>query len=156
MSLVTWRRYLFQNFKTHAVPSMLEPQLAAEMTARGARLSDYAAQGLENPKTIIGWGIDFGGMAHLHRPFEDFEWAGLALAIPSGDVAMVLRSLAELEPRRFIDGTAYFKLTVWMHCTVMTPEQHADLLALVEAVRDRAEERAALFQASLDRADLGN
>lgn len=32
----TWRRYLFQNFKTHAVPVMLEPQLAAEMTARDA------------------------------------------------------------------------------------------------------------------------
>jgi hypothetical protein len=148
---MTWRRYIFEGFLTHVVPSSLEFPFALEMTARNADLM-VPSHG-ENPRTITEWGFDRGGGCHLHRPYEEFTWAGLAISVPSQDVAHIVDRLSALELRRFACGTAYRKLKVWHHATVMTPEQAEDLCLLLTARLATARVRDEEFHAAIRRAD---
>lgn len=152
--MTIWRRYVFQNFKTHAVPVELEVQFVCEMNRRGAELcpalSGYA---MKNPATITEWGVDVGGMCNLHRPHENFTWCGLEMSIPCEDVPVFAIRLGSLQRRWFADGAEYRKLTTWQHCTVMTPDQEESLRAAIVARLASAEDRDRMFREAADRGE---
>ncbi len=150
---MTWRRYLFRDFIVHVVPAELADHLLADLAARGGggapALQDLREHQIANPATITSWGLDLGGMAQEGRPLEHFTWAGLDLAVPSDQVAIIAGIVAALPVRRFAGGPDYLKLKLWRHATVMTPEQRVELALLLAHRVAEARERAAAFEATL-------
>jgi hypothetical protein len=141
---------MFDNFLTHTVSADLEAQLLREMGSRGAVLRPSRPE-LENPRAVTDYCIDFGGGAYVHRPMEEFTWAGLEMAIPSDQVAGAIRVINGLPLRRFADGRPYLKLKHWHFALVMTPTQHVELCARLAGIADAAERRAEAFEAALER-----
>lgn len=140
--MTTWYRYSFDRALVHIVPDSLAEQLVAEMTERGHPVHDYAATYTAevaaslggNPKVMTEWCIDFGGMVHVHQPYETFSIDGLAVDVASDRIDRVAELVAAAPLRRFADGNAYYKLRHWMHATVLT---HAQLTELKRQLSER-------------------
>ena len=148
-----WRRFMFQHWMTHVVPDLLVPGLLADLESRGgAALAPIGAEyDHENPAVVTSWALDVGGRAFLHEPVEEATIDGLRLELPSRQLPAILARLHALPRRRFACGAAYFKLKPWLHAVVMTPDQHANLLALLQDRAGHAAIRARLFQEAMIR-----
>lgn len=148
-----WRRFVFRDWMTHVVPDVLVPGLLADLESRGgAALAPIGAEyDHENPAAVTSWALDVGGRAFLHEPMEEATIDGLRLELPSRQLPAILSRLHALPRRRFADGAGYFKLKPWLHALVLTPGQHATLLALLHDQAGHAAIRARLFQEALIR-----
>lgn len=150
-----WRRWMFENFKTHAVCAELEGPLLDDLRRRGAReMSLPADSSIVNPAAIADWCLDIGGPCHTERPYESFPWHGLTMGVPSEHVGRIADVAAGLRQRRFDAGPSYYKLKLWHHALVMTPVQYHDLVAALTALVEPAEVRAEAFESAVRRASL--
>lgn len=157
--MTTWYRYSFDNALVHIVPDSLAEQLVTEMTDRGHPLQDYVATyGHEvaaslggNPKVMTEWCIDFGGMVHVHQPYETFRVDGLSIEIAADRVDGVAELVAAAPLRHFADGSAYYKLRHWMHATALTRSQATSLAKQLAERAPAAAARSDEFTAALKR-----
>lgn len=157
--MTTWNRYSFDKALVHIAPDSLAEQLVAEMTDRGHPLQDYVAMyGQEvaaslggNPKPMTEWCIDFGGIVHVHQPYETFSIDGLAIDVASDRVDSVLELVSKSQLRRFSDGAPYYKLRHWLHATVLTRSQATSLAKQLLERRAVAAAKSDEFTAALKR-----
>jgi hypothetical protein len=150
-----WFQLLFDRATTHIAPASVLDRLVAEMIGRKHPLVDVvekfgpvnAVHAGPNPKLITEWGIDIGGSCHTGRPIEVFLIEGLALSIPSEDVALILADLQACPRRTFDDRTAYLKLHA-AHCAmVMRADDRDALVDQIVARLPAADERSEAFKA---------
>lgn len=131
--------------KTHWVCPELYTLLLADLTKRFGPLPH---QGKKRECTVF---MDMPGMVHKDRPIEKFTLGstGLAVEVPSEDVAAILEQIADVDVRRFgdADRTRYYKLHNAYHCFVLTPKQYTLLVKLMRAGVEGAEQRAKAFWA---------
>ena len=138
--MITWFRIAFEEARTHCVPQDLAAELIIDMAGRGHPIENYEkrygrdhAESLGgNPKLTTEWGFDMGGMCYQHEPRETIEVDGLAIEVPCYQWRGILSTLARCTLRTLADGTPYHKLHLWMHATVMTPNQFAAVMRVLE------------------------
>lgn len=161
--MTRWSRISFDKAMVHAVSADLEPQLVAEMLARGHAIKDFVTEyGLEhalalggNPKAITEWAFDIGGACHKDTPLETFDIDGLAVSVPVDQYELIQLGIERVDRapiRRFAGGDWYYKIKFWVHATVLTPAQRDTLLHGIEDRRAHALERARRFHEAAERA----
>ena len=154
---MTWKRITFREGKTHAVHADFESLLMADLRQRlDLEPASLAPEGLGyDPaeyvpiKAITAWCFDLGGSCFVDEPMIDLGVLdGLAISAPArqvGDLAGSLPPTLQRPPRRFGDGTPYYKLHHWMFCFVASPAQLAQLAQLAATKAPEAAQQAAAF-----------
>lgn len=121
---MTWHRIIFYGAVPHVASDELQQEVLDDLLARGATLREQ--------KVIAEWGVDLPGVVRISRPFEEFDFEGSKVAIPSEDVGSFLIRLRNLPLRRFSNGKEFVKLHGFMVAVVFTPTQR-------DAFRDELE-----------------
>jgi hypothetical protein len=140
-----WTFILYENFKGHVVPTKLLPLLQEDLRERfgPGEYGDKLHQAPESQRFVDTWGIDLPGMLLTSRKYHHVSIPGLDLEIPCQDAEYFLEDLQKLEPRKFSDGTVYYKLHGWLQCIVLTEENRQLMIADIEkalpAIREQAE-----------------
>lgn len=122
-----WTFLLLEGFKGHVVPTKLLPQLMTDLRSR-APAKEFNEIPV-NQRFVDEWGIDLPGMMMADRGYEHIPVTGLDLEVPYNDMRILMGLLERAEPRKFADGTTYYKWHGWMHCIVLTQEQRDVALA---------------------------
>lgn len=124
---MAWHLIIFEGALSHIVCDELQQEVVDDLLVRGATVRDR--------RVVTEWGIDMPGVVRVDRPFEEFDFEGCKVAIPSEDVATFLIRLRHLQLRQFKNGKQYVKLHGFMLAVAFTPAQR-------EAFRDRLEQVA--------------
>ena len=122
-----WNLVLFEDALPHIVCDELAQEVLDDLRARGCIFREM--------RTVLEWGIDMPGIVRTDPPFEEFEFDGCKVSIPSEDVTSFLIRLRHLPLRQFKNGKQYVKLHGFMRAAVFSPAQR-------DAFRDRLEQVA--------------
>lgn len=137
-----WILIRTDTLKPHFVHKCLLPALVADLEGRSTELN--------TEHTRLAY-IEFAMTSFIFygTPREVLKLDSLNITILSRDVCLAIDKLASLQPRKFSDGTEYFKLKSSFNCMVLTLAQRDLLLSGILSIRDDADSRYEDFICSL-------
>lgn len=137
-----WNRLRYENGMHHVVSDDLL------LAVREAMDREDPPGILEEIRIVDAIMLEQGGPCSMGRPYEELAFHDLTIKIPCEDLAALLQKWrrASLVISR---GQSFYRLTSWPdQCLVVMFAQRAELLNLLDARENQAEQRAAMFWAN--------
>ncbi len=139
--MTRWRYILYAEVVAHCCPDFLVEPMLEDLRVR-TRLTPMQPPYPPADAPCARLHLDMPGMVMTTRPWEDFDFEGLALSIPSEDVGAFLCELENAPARSW-----GYKLHGFHKCLCLSPAQRDDLLELLRARYVEADTRARVFYA---------
>jgi hypothetical protein len=130
-----WAFFWIDGWKVHFCPNWLLEELEVDARSRNHN-TIIEVKGTED----IWW--DPGGMVTMGRSYQKLKIDTATMTVASVDFAAFHDELKDLPLRKFDNGQEYYKIHGWLHCTVFSPEQRAQLLDACEKLRPIVDETA--------------
>lgn len=160
---MAWVFVRFRNGMDHCVEADLAPMILLGMSlvedppawVRNARMPEDERDLRPFPDDapvapIVELSMDLPGIVYMDRPWEEVEFQGLKLCIPSEDLATLTRHWSKRAADDYCGIPFYRFIANDWRCLVLLPHQRGALLALLEARCDAAETRAEQFYKTRD------
>ncbi len=135
---MTWAYLQFGKVKSHAASHETANAVILEMGNRGHKLTGSII--------IPSMFMDEPGMICTTRPIEEIDFEGLALHVPSEDIAAFVLRLDELQSR-VVGEVTFYKLHDWNNILCLSEREYDLLKVKLKALLPAAETRAAEFYA---------
>jgi hypothetical protein len=127
-----WIAIHFDGAKSHVCRPDVADAIIADLATRGHRVTDR--------REIDEAGADLGGVSFVSRPFETFLVGGDPFHVASDVVCDLLCTWRDA-PVREGDGVRYVKLHSHWNAAVISPDEHAALIAAMQACAEDAWQR---------------
>lgn len=133
-----WSRVIFDNAKTHFVPTRLKQAVIDDLLRRGCQLSTRDRPGWPVEDDVKEIGIDAGGFTLALMPWVRVPMGGVDVAFAADQLGGYLEELKRLRPRHEL-GEPTYKMHGAHQCIVLLPQQRTALIRAMTGYEERAD-----------------